>query len=294
MNSILLINKPEGFLSSHCVGMVRRKLRNSLKVGHAGTLDSTASGLLVLMIGNATRFSEFVMSLPKVYRSVIQFGIETNTYDYSGDATSRKGYGSLDVEALNDSLRSFMGWRLQSPPAVSAIKIEGRPAYKLARSGKDPEMKARPVFFRGIKILKPYDSQTGTIELEVSCGRGTYIRSLAHDLGVITGCGAHVKFLQRTSIGNFSLSNANDPSNDDYRYLTLHDLAANFSGIYISQKDERSFMNGLSILSSHAEKFSRGVSLASNITFVEGSKFLGVGEYVGYDYIKPVVIVPKV
>ena len=293
MNAILLINKPLDYRSSQCVGIARKQLKG-LKVGHTGTLDSTASGLLVLMLGHATRFSEFVMSLPKIYRTVIQFGVETDTYDYSGEILSQRSYENLDVEALNDSLYSFSGLRLQSPPAVSAIKIDGQPAYKLARSGKDPKMEARPVLFRDIKILKPYDSQTGTLELEVYCGRGTYIRSLAHDLGVITGCGAHVKSLTRMSVGNFSLSNANSLDEGEYRYTTLHELAENFTRIYISQRDEKSFMNGLSILLRHAEEFSRGVSFANNEIFVEGDRFLGVGEYVGYDYVRPIVIVPKV
>ena len=293
MNAVFLINKPVGYRSSECVGIARKQLKG-LKTGHTGTLDSTASGLLVLMLGYATRFSEFVMLLPKIYRTVIQFGAETDTYDYSGEITSEHGYESLDVKTLNDSLYSFSGWRLQRPPAVSAIKIDGKPAYKLARSGKEPEMKARPVLFREIKILKPYASETGTLELEVHCGRGTYIRSLAHDLGKITGCGAYVKSLERLAVGNFTLSNANNLDDEEYRFTTLHELAKNFTRIYVSQRDERSFMNGLSILLRQAESFSRGVSIANNAIFVEGDKFLGVGEYVGYDYIKPVVIVPKV
>ena len=292
MNALVLINKPEGSRSSWCVGMARKKLAG-LKVGHSGTLDSTASGLLVLLTGHATRFSEFVMSLPKIYRAVIQFGVETNTYDYSGDVVSEKGFENFDEKIFRDSLFSFLGVRLQTPPAVSAIKIEGKRAYQLARAGQDIEMKSRPVFFRDIKIISPYNSADGTVELEISCGRGTYIRSLAHDLGEITGCGAHVKQLVRVSVGNFHIDNANNPDDEIYKIVSLSELAKNFTRVFLSQRDEKSFMNGMSILLRQVEKCYRGVSV-KNFICVEGEKFLGFGSYAGYDYLKPEVVVPKV
>lgn len=290
MNALVLINKPVDFRSSQCVSIVRKKLRLH-KAGHAGTLDSTASGLLVVLTGNATRFAEFVMSLPKVYRAVIQFGAETNTYDYSGDIISENGYGDFDGIILPEALYHFSGYRMQSPPAVSAVKIDGQPAYKLARSGQEVEMKSRPVFFRRIKILKPYNPDDGTITLEVHCGRGTYIRSLAHDLGKIAGTGAYVKSLVRISTGLFTVDEAKSPD-EDIVPLTLERLAENFTRIYVSEKDERSFTNGLSILIRQAVKISRGVTVNGSIC-VEGENFLGFGSYAGYDYVKPDVIVPK-
>ena len=291
MNALILINKPEGARSTSCVGAARKKL-SGLKVGHSGTLASTASGLLVLVTGHATRFSEFIMSLPKVYRVVIQFGVETNTYDYSGEIISEAGYENFDEKKFYDSLFSFAGIRLQTPPAISAIKIEGRAAYQLARAGQDVEMKSRPVFFRNIKVLTPFNPDDGTVELEISCGRGTYIRSLAHDLGGIMNCGAHVKKLERSAVGNFRVEDANDPADELYKITNLSELAKNFTRIKIGARDERSFMNGLSILLSHAESFSRGVTI-KNYLCVEGENFLGFGTFAGYDYVKPEVIVPK-
>ena len=292
MNALILINKPEGIRSTFCVGAAKKKLAG-LKVGHSGTLDSTASGLLVLLAGHATRLSEFVMSLPKIYRAEIQFGVETDTYDYSGKKISERGYENFDEKIFYDSLFSFSGVRLQTPPAVSAIKIEGKAAYKLARSGQDVEMKSRPVFFREIKISAPFSKEKGTVELEISCGRGTYIRSLAHDLGKLTGCGAHVKKLERAAVGNFRVENANSPDDEIYKILNLSELAKNFTGIKVGSRDEKSFMNGMSILLRNAEEFHRGVTV-KNFICVEGEKFLGFGTYAGYDYIKPEVIVPKV
>ena len=292
MNALVLINKPVDYRSTKCVAIARKNF-GGLKVGHAGTLDSTASGLLVLLVGNATRFCEFVMSLPKVYRAVIQFGAETDTCDYSGNITAENGFVDFDVRALNDALFSFSGWRLQSPPAISAVKIDGKPAHELARSGQEIEIKSRPVFFRRINILTPFNFETGTLELEVSCGRGTYIRSLARDLGKISGTGAYVKELERVSIGKFTLKDANSPDDEEYNTLPLSRLAENFTRIYVSPKDAKSFTNGLSILLRQSVRVSRGIADLRDLICVEGDNFLGFGTYAGYDYIKPLVIVPK-
>ena len=292
-NALVLLNKPVDMRSTACVSRAKKQL-DGLKVGHCGTLDSTASGLLILVTGDATRFSDYVMLLPKIYRARIQFGAETDTCDYSGEITSRseKNFAELDVNKLLDSLYSFSGWRLQSPPSISAIKIDGKPAYKLARSGHELEMKKRPVYFRQIKVLSPYDKLTGTLELEIHCGKGTYIRSLAQDLGKITGFGAYLLSLERVSIGNFEVSQAND-IDSDYRFTGLSELARNFTRIYVSEKDSKSFVNGMSILLRNAEGFSRGVSPMNNIICVEGPDFLGIGSYAGYDYVRPLVIVKK-
>ncbi len=292
MNALVLINKPVGLRSTNCVAIVRKSL-GGLKVGHAGTLDSTASGLLVLLAGNATRFCEYVMSLPKTYRVVIQFGAETDTADYSGEITSSSGFAHMNPDALNDSLFRFAGWRLQSPPPVSAVKIDGVPAYKLARSGKDPEMKPRPIFFRHIDVITPYNPEDGTLELDVHCGKGTYIRSLAQDLGRISGCGAYVKALTRTDIGNFSLTQAESPDVQDFRPVSLSELAKNFTRIYVGEKDAKSFTNGMSILLSHALEFHRGISLMNGAVCVEGDNFLGFGTYAGYDYLRPIMVAAK-
>ena len=289
MNAILLINKPVDCRSTKCVAIAKKKL--GVKVGHSGTLDSTASGLLVLLTGNATRFSEYVMSLPKVYRAVIQFGAETETYDYSGDIVSEKGYADLDGGIFADLMYKFSGYRMQKPPAVSAVKIDGQPAYRLARSGEEVNMKARPVFFRRVEIAAPYNPEDGTMTLEIHCGRGTYIRTLAHDLGKIAGCGAYVKSLERLSTGTFTVDEAVSPD-DEIKLLPLSRLAENFTRIYVSSRDAKSFTNGMSILLRNSLKTSRGICVNGMIC-VEGESFLGFGKYAGYDYIKPEVIVPK-
>ena len=292
MNALVLINKPEGYRSTQCVAIVRKSL-GGLKVGHAGTLDSTASGLLVLLAGQAARLSEYVMSLPKTYRVVIQFGSETDTADYSGEIISSAGWKNVDTETLADALYTFAGWRMQTPPPVSAVKVDGVPAYKLARSGQEPALKSRPVFFRRITAITPYNPDDGTITLEVSCSKGTYIRSLARDLGRMLGCGAHVKALARTAIGTFTLDEAESPEAEDFNPVSLGRLAENFTRIHVGEKDAKSFTNGMSILLGQAEGITRGVALMNGLLCVEGTEFLGFGQYVGYDYVRPVVIVPK-
>ncbi len=290
MNALILINKPVGLRSTQCVAIVRKSL-GGLKVGHAGTLDSTASGLLVLLAGHASRLCEYVMSLPKVYRTVIQFGVETDTYDYSGEVLAEHSTDFLTVKAIDDALYKFSGVRLQSPPAISAVKIDGVPAHKLARSGQDVKTRERPVFFRRIDRLTGIVE--GAITLEVSCGRGTYIRSLAHDLGVILGCGAHVKSLTRISVGNFSLDYADSIEAPDFRPVSLGELAKNYERISVSSRDAKTFTNGMSILLSQAEGLYKGVTVMKDNICVEGEEFLGFGTYAGYDYVRPVVIVPK-
>ena len=293
MNALILINKPVGIRSTQCVAVVRKSL-GGLKVGHAGTLDSTASGLLVLLAGQASRLCEYVMSLPKVYRTVIQFGIETDTYDYSGEVLAEHSTEFLTVKAIDDALYKFSGVRLQSPPAISAVKIDGVPAHKLARSGQDVKTRERPVFFRRIDVVTPYNPEDGTLELDVLCGKGTYIRSLARDLGRISGCGAYVKSLTRTAIGNFSLTQAESPeTTEDFRPVSLSELAKNFTRIYVGKKDAKSFTNGMSILLGHALEIHRGISLMNGSLCVEGDEFLGFGTYAGYDYLRPVAVVPK-
>ena len=291
MNALVLINKPVNIRSTQCVAMVKKQL-GGYKVGHAGTLDSTASGLLILLTGKAARLSNFIMSLPKVYRAVIQFGSETDTCDYSGEIINSPGFDNLDEKILLDSLYNFSGWRMQSPPPISAIKIDGKPAYKLARSGQNPEMKARPVFLREINIISPYNRESGTIELEISCSKGTYIRSLARDLGKITGSGAHIKSLVRVSTGNFRIENANE-LDDNFKFTHLDELAKNYNRIRISERDSKSFLNGMSILLRNCERVSQGLAEMNNIICVEGESFIGFGTYAGYDYIKPLVTVMK-
>jgi tRNA pseudouridine55 synthase len=199
-SGILPVNKPAGKTSFDVVRYVRRAT-GELRVGHAGTLDPAATGVLLVLLGQATRIAEYLMELPKVYRATVRLGVETTTYDAEGEVVAT---APVDVsqERLREALLGFVGAIMQVPPAHSAVKIDGERAYNRARRGESPVMKARPTRIDRIELLRfaPPDA-----EIEVECGRGTYIRSLAHDLGQQLACGAHLASLERTRVGPFTV-----------------------------------------------------------------------------------------
>ncbi|MDL2264360.1 tRNA pseudouridine(55) synthase TruB [Synergistaceae bacterium OttesenSCG-928-I11] len=209
----LILDKPIGARSSYCVDRVRKALGRDVKVGHGGTLDSSASGLLVLLVAGATRLSNLVMGMRKIYRVAIRLGLETTTCDYTGETTHTSGWDSVTERAIDSHFFSFLGWRLQTPPKISAVHIDGRRAHEIYRSGGDPNIQPRPVLVTGIKRLSPI-SRDGIFEMLVTCGKGTYVRSIVRDLGRLLGCGAHVAALRRERVGCFSLEDAIVPPED--------------------------------------------------------------------------------
>ena len=212
-NGILLIDKPTGMRSTDCVNRVRRALGRDengkrRRVGHAGTLDSTASGLLVLLVGKATKLSDAIMSMPKEYHATFRLGRATDTCDASGQTVFEGDYRNVTDADVSRAMFSFLGWRMQRPPEISAVKLNGRPAHKLARAGQEVNITPRPVFIRHISCSPLEDGRLG---VRVRCGRGTYIRSIARDLGTKLGCGAHVEQLRRVSVGPFRVEDAASP-----------------------------------------------------------------------------------
>ncbi len=204
---LLLVAKERGRRSSGCVADVRSILGKKVRVGHAGTLDSTASGLLLLLIGPLTRVSSYAMALPKRYRVRIRLGMETDTCDGEGELLSQKPWGHVTEELLDRELLAFHGCRLQTPPLISAVHVQGRRAHELARKGEDFAIEPRPVWISEIQRLSSID-ECGEVDLEISCHQGTYVRSLARDLGRRLHCGATVVELCRTHLGNLTLPDA--------------------------------------------------------------------------------------
>ena len=197
------LNKPEGITSAKAVAIVKRLL-NVKKVGHTGTLDPLACGVLPLAIGEATKLSQYVMADRKSYRYTVHWGRATSTDDAEGVvvAESDKRPSQADIEVL---LPSFIGEIMQRPPDFSAIKIAGVRSYKAAREGKKVQIPARPVQVHSLVIDEHSADKTSFI---VECGKGTYVRSLARDMGEKLGCYGHVRFLQRTQVGVFTLGRA--------------------------------------------------------------------------------------
>jgi len=201
------INKPVGLRSTQCVEMVRAVLGKNVKVGHGGTLDSTASGVLILLIGAATRLSSFVMGMPKRYEAKVKLGSETSTDDGSGDITFSKEWHFINETAIDSSLCSFMGWRMQAPPSVSAVHIDGKRAHELVRNGQKIQIVSKPVFFSYVK-RKSLISDDGQVSFVIDCHKGTYIRSFARDIGRRLGTAAHIAELERTKVGPFEIGDS--------------------------------------------------------------------------------------
>ncbi len=199
IDGIINLNKPSGKTSFQMVALVR-KLTGVRKVGHSGTLDPDATGVLPILIGRATRLAPFLTDTAKIYRAEIQFGRATTTYDSSGDTTAQADASSLTLDMIESGLKQFCGDIEQIPPMYSAIKHKGKPLYRLARAGMEVVREPRKITIFRIEILQ---WQIPCLTVEVECGKGTYIRSLAHDLGQMLGCGAHLAGLIRIQTGPF-------------------------------------------------------------------------------------------
>lgn len=202
MNSgLLVIDKPAGMTSHDVVDRVRDVL-GLKKVGHSGTLDPDATGVLLVGVGKATRLLSFLQTLPKTYTASVRFGITTDTQDAAGEVIDERTC-AFDVDDLEREAARFVGEISQLPPMVSAVKVGGEPLHKAARRGEEVERKPRKVRIYRLEILS-FDPETNGADLSVECSSGTYVRTLAHDLGEQLGCGAHVAALRRTVVGSFT------------------------------------------------------------------------------------------
>jgi tRNA pseudouridine55 synthase len=204
LDGALLIDKPAGPTSHDVVDKIRRKF-GIKKVGHCGTLDPNATGLLIIVLGRGTKLSERLMSDDKVYEGTIKFGEATDSYDCDGQITETKAVPPLTLEQLNEACTPFIGDIMQTPPMVSAIKKNGVPLYKLARKGLEVEREARLVHVYNFRFTG-YAEPLGQFRL--ACTKGTYVRSVAHELGQNLGCGAHLTALRRSVSGKFDVADA--------------------------------------------------------------------------------------
>jgi tRNA pseudouridine55 synthase len=252
MDGILNINKPAGKTSFNVVASIKR-LTGEKHVGHAGTLDPMAKGVLPICLGQATRLVEYLMDTSKTYYAVIELGITTDSYDSDGKVTKRNSTSDITIDEIKTALKSFRGTITQIPPMYSAIKQGGKPLYKLARTGIDVPRKQREVKIFSLEIR---DWQNPLITIEVTCGKGTYIRSLANDLGQMLGCGAILKDLERSKYGVFDikdaikLDNFADACRNGYWESLLYpmdSILSNWETIIVGEEKARSIRNGVPI-----------------------------------------------
>ena len=205
MEGVINLDKPAGITSARAVGRVKRLLPRGTKIGHAGTLDPFATGVLLLLVGKATKRSESLMNSPKQYEATLKFGATTETLDPDSPEIPALPIAPPDEQTIRDLLPRYIGEIQQLPPDYSALKINGRPAYELARKGKEINLEPRPVRIYGIELIQyvwPF------LSLRIDCGRGTYIRSLARDIGHALGTTAYLTALRRTRVGEYSASDA--------------------------------------------------------------------------------------
>ena len=203
-DGILLVDKPATWTSFDVVNFVRARF-NIPKVGHCGTLDPAATGLLVLVLGKFTRISNSLSGVDKVYEGSLRLGIETDSEDMDGKVIRESDYSHVTEESLRDAVMSFMGKSMQIPPMVSALKKDGKKLYELAREGVEIEREARPIEVYDIKVN---NIALPDCDFKVHCSKGTYVRTIASDIGKKLGCGAVLTGLRRTAAGKFSIEDA--------------------------------------------------------------------------------------
>jgi tRNA pseudouridine55 synthase len=233
--------------------MVKRLTRER-RVGHAGTLDTTASGVLPVCFGRGTRVIEFLLDAGKVYRAEIKLGVATDTHDATGKIIQQEDSSSISRGQIEQALSSFRGLIWQTPPMYSALKHQGQRLYRLARAGITVERKSRPARIYRLELI---DFKPPLVTVEIECGKGTYIRSLAHDLGEFLGCGAHVKELVRLSYGPFNIEEAVSLSqletafcNHNWQHLVypIDVVLHHWSVVVVGKEQERIIKNGGSLI----------------------------------------------
>ncbi|MDR3273773.1 MAG: tRNA pseudouridine(55) synthase TruB [Puniceicoccales bacterium] len=208
ISGVLLIDKPVG-LTSHDVVHEIRRVTGVKRVGHAGTLDPLATGLLIVLIGRATKISQFLIDLDKNYEGTMQLGIETDSHDAEGNIVAQRHIQDITLERLREAAVTFKGDIEQVPPMFSAKKLNGKPLYKLARQGKVVERQSNLVTIFKFEIGNLCADR---VDFCIRCSKGTYVRTIAHDLGQMLGCGAHLTALRRTKIGEFLVTDAHSLS----------------------------------------------------------------------------------
>jgi tRNA pseudouridine55 synthase len=247
MNGLVIVDKPAGWTSHDVVGKLRR-LAGTRRVGHAGTLDPMATGVLVIGVDKATRLLGHLALTEKSYDAVIRLGQSTNTDDAEGELTGSAPAAGVTEEALRAAVDHLTGTIEQIPPQVSAIKIDGRRAYKRVRDGEEVALKARPVTVYDFAIGDlSYDGDLLDVSATVTCSSGTYIRALARDLGTALGAGGHLSYLRRTRVGPYDLSQARtiEQLTEELTVLPLAEaVAAAFPRLDVSADDARKIAHG--------------------------------------------------
>jgi tRNA pseudouridine55 synthase len=290
LHGILLIDKQRGW-TSHDVVARTRGITQQRKIGHTGTLDPMATGLLVLCLGDATRLIEYMTMHDKRYEGEITLGAATDTDDADGTVISTADVPTLTGDDLGKIASGFVGEQMQRPPAYSAVKVAGRRAYAVARSGGKPDVAERPVVVHHLELVQ---IQPTRLSIRLHCGSGTYVRSIARDIGERLGCGAHLSALRRTHVGDFALTRA--VSLDDLERLAN---LGQLEDVLLPPDDGIAAFDAAILTSGNAANFKHGIAIATDndresaspvrIYDAAGS-FHGVGRLQGLTGLKPLKV----
>ena len=253
MDGIIVINKPKGYTSHDVVAKVK-KILNVKKVGHTGTLDPNATGVLPLLLNNGTKLSKYLIEHDKEYIATIKLGIKTDTADSEGNVIEEKAVG--DLLNVQEVLNTFLGKQTQMPPMYSAIKVKGKKLYEYARSGQTIRIEPRNIEIYSIELLN-ISKETNEITYRVQCSKGTYIRSLCEDIAQKLGTVGYMKELNRIKVGRFKIEDAitieeleSQKDNSDFvnsKIITLEKLFENYEKIELTEKELAKFLNGVKI-----------------------------------------------
>jgi len=290
MNGLLIIDKPAGMTSFDVVRQVRRMVKTR-RVGHAGTLDPMATGVLPVAVGTATRLIEYLMAGDKAYRATLKLGSATDTQDSDGQLLEEKFWQDVDRAAINAAVENFVGDIDQLPPMYSALKKDGQPLYKLARQGIEVDREPRRVHVESLIIDEfspPYMTFT------VACSKGTYVRTLCHDIGQILGCGAHMTELRRLSCGRFDLA-ASHPlqvfkdlseQGRPLPFLSLAEVLADWTALMVDGVILERLQNG--VAPHMADLEGDAPAAGEKVRFIAENKLVAVASYTpGYKSKRP-------
>ncbi len=291
-NGLLVLDKPTGITSRDAVDQAAKWFPRRTKIGHTGTLDPLATGVLVLCIGQATRLAEYVQDMGKTYRATFVLGGGSDTDDADGTITPTASISPIDEAHVRAALSAFIGPIEQTPPAYSAVKIDGKRAHELARRGREFEIAARTVNIHTIELK---DYAWPILQMEIDCGKGTYIRSLARDLGEKLGCGAYVSELRRLRIGPFTAADAvklNDSLTDSRsRLLPMKAALADLPQVKVNAAEAETLRHGQPIVPAKSLQLAMGREVA---VIDERDGLIGVGIVKREGLIWPAKSLPEV
>ena len=246
MDGVLIINKPKGYTSHDIVNIVKKEL-NITKVGHAGTLDPNATGVLPVLIGNATKISKYLIEHDKVYIAELKLGEKSSTGDLEGEIIEKKSVPKLNEDQIKDTLKLFLGKQQQIPPMYSSIKINGKKAYEYARKGLKVEMEPREIEIMNISLMKFQDN---IITFKVKCSKGTYIRVLCEDIANSLGTVGLMKELCRIKVNEFDIKNSvtlDDIKNGNVQVINIEEIFKLQSCIKLNNRETKLFLNGVKL-----------------------------------------------